>query len=435
MNRRSFLKSTLATAAFATTPFALRAKKELSEADIVGAARERIPKIRTGKISIRVRDAKGRAIPGARIKVQQTKHEFLFGASSSLVSGAGGGLEQEYIHRFTGLLNFATLQFYWASYEAERGRPSYAHTDYVADWARKNNITCKGHPLVWQHEASVPSWLPNEFKEIERLSKQRVHDLVSRYAGKIDYWDVVNEAHYMLNKAGKHPTLIEQFARSVGVQNYLTEHLHVARDANPKAKLIVNDNRPDQQYFDMLQPLRRKFDVIGMQSHMHDGTWPMQKVWNFCEKFSKLGLPIHFTETTVLSGKKLAKEKFEATTPGGEAAQAEYVANFYTVLFGHPSVEAITWWDFSDLGAWLNAPSGLLRADMSPKPAYDRLHSLIRGEWWTKVDAEANHGRLDLRAFSGTHEVTASTPDNKQISATVVVKRGEHAHCDLTLPS
>ncbi|MGZ4964264.1 MAG: hypothetical protein ACXWC8_17040, partial [Limisphaerales bacterium] len=112
-----------------------------------------------------------------------------------------------------------------------------------------------------------------------------------------------------------------------------------------------------------------------------------------------------------------------------------YVANFYTVLFGHPSVEAITWWDFSDLGAWLNAPSGLLRADMSPKPAYDRLHSLIRGEWWTKVDAEANHGRLDLRAFSGTHEVTASTPDNKQISATVVVKRGEHAHCDLTLPS
>lgn len=430
MNRRSFVKSTLATAALAACPIALHAKKELSESEIVAAARERIPKIRTAKLSVRIRDGKGRSIAG-RIKVQQTKHEFLFGASSALVSGGGGDLEKKYINRFTDLLNFATLQFYWDSYEPERGKPGYTHTDYVVEWASKNNITCKGHPLVWQHSASVPRWLPNDLKEIERLSKQRVHDIVSRYAGKIDYWDVINEAHYMLNKPGKEPTLIEQFARSVGVQQYLLEHLQVAREADPKAKLIINDNHPDQQYFDMLQPIRRKFDVIGMQSHMHAGVWPMQKVWNFCEQFRKLGLPIHFTETTVLSGKKIGKDKFEATTPEGEAAQADYVANFYTLLFSHPSVEAITWWDFSDLGAWLNAPSGVLHADMSPKPAYDRLHLLIKGEWWTKTETTTNE---TIRVFAGTHEVTGTTSDGKQISATVVVKRGEHAHCELRLP-
>jgi endo-1,4-beta-xylanase len=429
VNRRSFLKSTLATAALA--PFALRGKQELSDAEIVAAARERIPKIRTAKLSVRVRDAHGHVIPNVRIKVEQKKHEFLFGASSSRVSGAGGGLEQEYIRRFTDLLNFATLQFYWEPYEKERGKPGYAHTDYVAEWCKKHNITAKGHPLVWQHPVGAPAWLPNDLKEVERLSKQRVHDIVSRYAGKIDFWDVVNEAHYMLNRPGKNWTPIEQFARSIGIQNYLAEHLNVARDANPKAKLILNDNRPDQQYFDMLQPLRQQFDVIGMQSHMHDGRWSMQKVVGFCDKFSKLGLPIHFTETTVLSGKKLAKDKFEQTTPEGEAAQADYVADFYTVLFGHPSVEAVTWWDFSDLGAWLSAPSGLLHADMSPKPAYDRLHSLIKGEWWTKLETTDQ----TVRVFSGTHEVSASTPDNKQISATVVVKRGEHGRCELKFTS
>ena len=46
---------------------------------------------------------------------------------------------------------------------------------------------------------------------------------------------------------------------------------------------------------------------------------------------------------------------------------------FYTALFAHPAVQAITWWDFSDLGAWLGAPAGWLRRDMSPKPVYDRL--------------------------------------------------------------
>ena len=53
-----------------------------------------------------------------------------------------------------------------------------------------------------------------------------------------------------------------------------------------------------------------------------------------------------------------------------EAQQAQEVEDLYRVLFSHPSVEGITWWDFSDQGAWMKAPAGLLRKDMSPRPAY-----------------------------------------------------------------
>ncbi len=38
------------------------------------------------------------------------------------------------------------------------------------------------------------------------------------------------------------------------------------------------------------------------------------------------------------------------------------------------------WWDLED-GNWLNAPGGLVRKDLSPKPAYERLRTLIRDEW------------------------------------------------------
>ena len=67
-----------------------------------------------------------------------------------------------------------------------------------------------------------------------------------------------------------------------------------------------------------------------------------------------------------------------------------------------PSTPAITWWDFYD-GCWLGAPSGLLREDMSPKPAYVELKKLIKDKWWTgpqklKTDAQ---GRATFRGFLG----------------------------------
>ena len=51
-------------------------------------------------------------------------------------------------------------------------------------------------------------------------------------------------------------------------------------------------------------------------------------------------------------------------------------------LFDHPLVEAITGWDFAD-GAWLGAPSGVIRRDNSRKPSYEMLKKLIHEEWHT----------------------------------------------------
>ena len=77
------------------------------------------------------------------------------------------------------------------------------------------------------------------------------------------------------------------------------------------------------------------------------------------------------------------------------------------MLYSHPSVEAITWWDFSDARAWQGAPAGLVRKDMSPKPAYIALKKLIKGDWWTpptklKTDAK---GRTTFRGHLGTYRL------------------------------
>ena len=81
---------------------------------------------------------------------------------------------------------------------------------------------------------------------------------------------------------------------------------------------------------------------------------------------------------------------------------------FYTVLFSHPAVEAITWWDFTDQGAWQRAPAGFLRNDLSPKPAYDKLKSLIKDKWWTKTKVTlAAGGKASFRGFFGQYKVAA----------------------------
>ena len=236
---------------------------------------------------------------------------------------------------------------------------------------------------------------------------------------------------------------------SLGAVPYVKEHLKIARAANPQATLLVNDYRTDPPFYQILDALREDgkllFDTIGIQSHMHHGVWPLAKVWQTCDTFAKLGVPLHFTETTIVSGPFLGRdpkrktnafadeEMWGESTAELEARQAEQVGHFYTMLFAHPAVQGLTWWDFSDAGAWKRAAAGWLRKDMSPKPAYDRLMSLIKGEWWTKIEGRADSGgRFAARAFYGTHRVTAKLPNGNEISKEVQWVRDKRNEFDLT---
>lgn len=223
---------------------------------------------------------------------------------------------------------------------------------------------------------------------------------------------------------------MSQFATELGAVPYVRQHLDIARAANPKATLLVNDYQLGPRYYEILDALREGgkllLDAVGLQSHMHDGGWPLRRVRNVCDTYAKLGLPLHFTEGTVVSGPRTGPgENWGATAPELEEKQADYVAKFYTTLFSQPSVQAVTWWDFSDLGAWQGAAAGWLRKDMSPKPVYDRRLALIKDQWWTRTGGRTNaSGEFSARLFFGTHRVTAQLPDGRTVTSEVHSQRG-----------
>lgn len=435
MNRRAFLKSTTGTAAMLlATPIrsADRTDSAAHDAELLAQAKDRIAKHRQGDGVVVVRGSDGKPANNVAVKIEQLQHEFRFGCNFFMFGRIRDAQrEEEYRRRFAALLNYATLGFYWPYYEPERGKPIYDYTDKVVDWCREHRITCKGHPLVWDY--ADPKWLPQDFAEIRSLSNARVRDIVARYKGRIDLWDVVNEPTHL----GRFKTRTGEWATSMGAVPYVAEHLKIARAANPQATLLVNDYRTDPPYSKILDALREDgklmFDAIGIQSHMHGGGWPLRRIWDVCDTYAKFGVPIHFTETTIVSGPRAGERRWAETTPEGEAAQAEYVPKFYSMLFAHPSVQALTWWDFSDQGAWQGAAAGWVRKDMSPKPVYERLLALIKGEWWTKAEGRTNaQGELASRAFYGEHRITASLPDGRTASKEVRWERGQANRFELS---
>jgi len=408
---------------------------ELSEDELLAGAEARIEKHRKADATVSVVDASGKPVPGARVAVEQTRHAFLFGSN---IFNWGrlpdAELEAAYRKRFADLLNYATLPFYWANYEPRRGEPEHARTAKVARWCKEQGIATKGHPLAWN--SADPRWLPDDLEEIRRLQMARIEDCVSHFRGLIDRWDVVNEAthfdreEFVRRRAPKHSAMWQK----VGQMEFTRQCFAHARKAGPHATLLINDYRTDPAYERVIEQLvdeegRPMYDVIGIQSHMHGGAWPTRKIWEVCERFARFGVPLHFTETTILSGERNWQKPRGApwpSTPEGEAYQAEHVVRFYTMLFSHPAVEAITWWDFADLHSWKGAPAGFLRKDMSPKPAYDELMKLIKGKWWTKTALEsAADGTAEFRGFLGDYQVTVTADGGKTAKKTFTLRKDD----------
>jgi hypothetical protein len=88
-----------------------------------------------------------------------------------------------------------------------------------------------------------------------------------------------------------------------------------------------------------------------------------------------------------------------------EQESARRVAELYTLCFAHPSVRGIFWDGFRD-GDPDAEGGGLLRHDLSPKPAHRVLQKLIGVIWHTRADGQTDaDGRFSFRGFLGTYRV------------------------------
>lgn len=377
--------------------------------------------------TITILQADGLPLPHHEVVVAQTSHDFLFGCTGFEVIPLAndelqGAAKEKALQRGEKLLklfNFITLPFYWGRFEPVRGQPDTRRVLNTAKWFADRGCKVKGHPLCW-HTVCADWLLPLSNQQIIEAQRRRITREVTDFAGVIEMWDVINEV-VIMPIFDKYDNGITRICRQLGRIGIIRMTFDAARAANPRATLLLNDFDLSAAFECLIEGCLEagiKIDALGLQSHMHQGYWGVEKTRQILERYARYKLPIHFTESTLVSGPLMPPDIVDLndykiddwpSTPDGEARQAEQLVQHYQTLFAHPSVEAITWWGLDD-GGWLKAPPGLLRADQSTKPAYDALAGLIHGQWWLSPQKMATDDRGQLRwsGYPGQYTISSA---------------------------
>ena len=401
-----------------------------------------IERHRKGNATLTVTDREGNPISNAVIRAKQKNHEFRFGANIFMLGEFENETKNErYKERFSGLFNLATLPFYWNSLEPEQGKLRYAADspriyrrpaiDPCIDFCLTHGIEPKLHCL--NYDNFTPDWMRDvDVNTHKRLLEKRIRELAERYASVIPSWEVTNETfktlgNYYQTKFYKEPDFVEW--------SFCTADKYL-----PNNRLIINDYfvfDPKQYrenrspYFMQIERLLYKgithLDSIGMQFHSF---FPKEKeewvakyrydpvyLYEVMDLYATLGTKLQITEMTIPAFSDGEED---------EAVQAELLRNLYTVFFSHPAMEAAIYWNLVDGYAWKAEPGdmsvgenqywgGLLRFDLSEKPAYRALQELFTKEWHTETEcATAENGTAGFRGFFGTYDLEI-TADGKTV--------------------
>ena len=372
-------------------------------------ARKRIRQIRMTDVEITVfKD--GKPVENAAVSLRMKNHQFLFGAVCYAHGKLGHpGREERFTREFTKLMNYTMVPYHWQWYEPERGVYAEPYTGNLVRWATEQGLKKKLHALIW-HEL-CPDWVTDENVEAEYV--RRIDHLMAVYGENFDFFDLANET--TVNDRFDNP--VSRWVRRKGPVEMMKFGSRLVRQWKPDAKLLYGDwNVHGEEYFDFLRTLRENdvdIDIIGMQSHQHRDLWTQEETLRVMDRAAEFGWPIHFPECSVCSGKPIGEMNYGAgavnrfsETEEDLYWQADFTKDFYTLVFSHPAVEALSWFDFTD-HRWLNAPAGLVDDDLNPKPVYAALDDLINRQWHTDADlTTSTAGICGTRLFFGTYEIT-----------------------------
>lgn len=252
-------------------------------------------------------------------------------------------------------------------------------TDAYVNFGEKNKMFIVGHCMVWH--AQTPDWVFQDStgKDLTRDAlldrlKNHISTIMGRYKGRIQGYDVVNEA---LNEDG---TMRQTKWYKIIGEDYIGKAFTFAHEADPNVELYYNDYNIEQpakregaiKLIKNLQSKGIKITGVGIQGHYHLDSPSLKDIDESIAEFGKLGLKVSFTELDInvlpnpfnLSGAdvstqfKLTPETNPYTTAlpdSMETKLANRYADFFKIFVKHKDVlERVTFWGVTDKDSWLN---------------------------------------------------------------------------------
>ncbi len=404
---------------------------------------EGIEKNRKGDCKVVLTDKSGTPLAGKKVRINQTNHDFNFGANIFLLDEFDSEeYNAEYRELFKKHFNAATVPFYWGTLEPEENKPRYDKDspkvyrrpapDLCVEYCHENNIRTKLHCLVY--DKFSPEWL-TKMGEDEVLEKheKRFEEIADRYTGKMFEFEVINEIlqMYFWNRS-QCSTIYDR--KDIGEWAF-----KLARKYFPNEKLVINEGNPFadisekkhfSQYYMLIENLILKgaeIDKIGIQHHLFTGVTARTqeeyddsvgnykpgfefcnpiKLFKMLDSLSDFNLPLEITEITIPTFGD--SEEFEQL-------QADMLKLWYSVFFSHPLVDTAIYWNTADGYTYddpnviwneNNCRGGLWRHDLTPKKSANMLYDLTHNVWHTELELTTDeNGAVEFRGFYGDYEV------------------------------
>lgn len=295
------------------------------------------------------------------------------------------------------------------SLQPEQGHFNFKDADDFVAFGEQNNMFIVGHCLVWHSQ--TPKWLfiDKDGNDVSRDTliarmKSHIQTVVGRYKGRVNGWDVVNEA--IDDNGGLRNT---KYLQIIG-PDYIEIAYQFAHEADPEAELYYNDyalNRPGKRddAVKLVQNLLDKglrVDAIGMQAHYGLIYDVFSDVEKSIQAFSTLGVKVMVTELDVtvlpnpdreviadVSRKFELEEKYNPYKEALPDSVSNQLTEYYTHLFKiynqySENISRVTLWGLNDQQSWRNYHPIHGRSDYpllfdrnnQPKPAFYSIIAL-----------------------------------------------------------
>ncbi|MBI5878565.1 MAG: endo-1,4-beta-xylanase [Chloroflexi bacterium] len=339
------------------------------------------------------------ALALARWRIQQRKAAgplgLRFGAQAF-----GVGLGEAYERHFRALCDCGTAPLYFFLTRPSRDRFTWDATDRVVDWLTRSGIEVEGAPLIWFHPYGIPPWMRSlSFDEAKDVALEQVRAAIARFGDRVHVWEMINEPQD--GDANGLNLTVEQLLDITALVSAELKRLqpHAVRMINfsdPFGARSYPHERPSVPPAYILKRCAERgieYDAIGLQFYFgikrYFSCRDLLTVDDLVESFAPFGKPLRVTEVGMPSQHAVDPTAFFGSDhpaaggwwhgPWNETRQAEFSEGLYTLCAAQPNMSVITWWDFADrgvnrdIGARFIPHGGLLRRDLTPKPAYERL--------------------------------------------------------------
>lgn len=247
----------------------------------------------------------------------------------------------------------------WDKVSPTPGEPDFRGAERLAAFAAGAGIALRGHTLWW-HEA-IPPWLAEATSDLfVKAAQAHLASTVSRFAGGMHSWDVVNEPLHL--EHGRDDGLRRSpFLEALG-PGYLGLAFKAAADLDPGAVLVLNEMgleyaspAAEAKRLAMLRLIERErkagtpIHALGLQAHLDAMDQPRRhpQLSAFLREIGALGLTIMITEMDVSDARCPRDRRVRDTLV------AETYRCFLEVVLESCTTLAVQTWGLSDARTWL----------------------------------------------------------------------------------